>query len=407
MQYSISLGCYINLIGTYSIYSNYICKLLPEKKCFDGCRDYNYSYLFFHSEINYELIYSLQPTHVQLRDKKGKSMDRPISHTPLSEDSESPPPVQNKGFAESRRKSLPPAFLNEEMQRFQESRSKTVSYPFHSTRKPKYPTHSSQDSVEEYDPPHEMDRTSLNESLGPVYPKRGMSRNYSHGHALNQLRQDLKDKLHPPQSVQAAWRSNPGSQNPSRQGSRIASSTSTRNSLMQSGLEDLHDEDEPEIIFHPAKTQNLAKSQTLPRDFTVASKKLFSATSPEAEDGTHLPSLHPPLPSRGGRRHVTTDHLHKRQNGFRLNSGDAFSINSDCSIDEILTEIQRVASNIKMRERELNGNMLSCNWKGVRFSVSVQKQGSHCQLRFKWFSGGDLSTYKEICEKFMRRLKLT
>ncbi len=334
-------------------------------------------------------------------------MDRPISHTPLSEDSESPPPVQNKGFAESRRKSLPPAFLNEEMQRFQESRSKTVSYPFHSTRKPKYPTHSSQDSVEEYDPPHEMDRTSLNESLGPVYPKRGMSRNYSHGHALNQLRQDLKDKLHPPQSVQAAWRSNPGSQNPSRQGSRIASSTSTRNSLMQSGLEDLHDEDEPEIIFHPAKTQNLAKSQTLPRDFTVASKKLFSATSPEAEDGTHLPSLHPPLPSRGGRRHVTTDHLHKRQNGFRLNSGDAFSINSDCSIDEILTEIQRVASNIKMRERELNGNMLSCNWKGVRFSVSVQKQGSHCQLRFKWFSGGDISTYKELCEKFMRRLKLT
>ena len=332
-------------------------------------------------------------------------MDRPISHPPLNEDPESPPPVQNKGFADSRRKSLPPAFLNEQMRQFRECRSKKNSYAFPSTRKPKHTTYASQDSVEEYDPLYELDRASLNESLGPVYPKKGMSRNYSHGHALNQLRQDLKNKLHPPQSVQVAWRSNPGS----RQGSRITSSTSTRNSSMQSGLDE--DEDELETMFHPAKAQTLPRSREKKNGMensTVPSIRLHSPTSPEATelDGTRLPSLHPPLPSRGGRRY-TADSLPKRPNGFRLNSGDAFNINSDLSVDEILTEILRVASNVKMRERELNGSTLSCNWKGVRFNMSVQKQGSQCQLRFKWFSGGDLSTYKELCERFMRKLKLT
>ncbi len=292
------------------------------------------------------------------------------------------------------------------MRQFQESRPKKISYPFPSTRKPKHSTFTSQDSVEEYDPPAEMDRASLNQSLGPVYPKKGMPRNYSHGHALNQLRQDLKNKLHPPQPVQAAWRSNPGS----RQGSRITSSTSTRNSSMQSGLDE--DEDELEIMFHPAKARTFPREKKNGMEngnsSTVPSLRLHSPTSPEATelDDTHLPSLHPPLPSRGGRRY-TADSLPKRPNGFRLNSGDAFNINSDLSVDEIITEILRVASNVKMRERELNGSTLSCNWKGVRFSMSVHKQGSQCQLRFKWFSGGDLSTYKELCERFMRKLKLT
>ncbi len=338
---------------------------------------------------------SLQPTQVSLREKKGREglSEQPFSHPPLNEDQEIPPPVipEARLPREQRRLSLPPTVLNDQMKRFHESRehrTRKISPISNSSRKPKFSMYTSQDNVEEHD---EMDY--LNESLSPVSPSRGMSRNYSHGHALNQLRQDLKDKLHPPQAVQTAWRSNPGSRNPSRHGSRIPSSTLTRHAPTQGGLEEVQDDEESAIEFHTVK------SKTLPRNF-----KGFASL--DADGGTHLPSLHPPPPSRGGRHHMPTDHLHTRTNGLKQNSGDTFNIKTDRSIDEILTEMLRVATNVKMRESELHGNTLKCNWKGVRFAINVYKQGAIYQIKFKWFSGGDLHTHKELCEKFIRKLKL-
>lgn len=341
----------------------------------------------------------MQPTHVQLRDKKGRdgSTDRPFSHPPLNEDPESPPPlIQEKPLtrADRRRSSLPPAFLNEQMKKFQESRNRSKKgQTLPDLHEPRY---SSQVSTEEE--PEGCDVEHLNESHGPTFPYRGMSRNYSHGHALNQLRQDLKDKLHPPQAIQTAWRSNPGSRNPSRHGSRMPSSTLRHPPTQPSGLEELQDEEEPSIIFHSVK------SKTLPRNFT---SKKGSVSIDSADDVPHLPSLHISPPSRGGGRHMTADHMPTpRTNGFKLNSGEIFNISTDRSADNILSEILRVASNVKMRESERHGHFLNCSWKGIRFGINVHKQGAVCQLKFKWFSGGDFPSYKDLCEKFMRKLKL-
>lgn len=273
------------------------------------------------------------------------------------------------------------------MKQFRASHNRTRKVsPFRS----KYSSHGSQDSVEE------QDATEADHLGSHLHPPKGMTRNYSQGHELDLLRQDLKDKLHPPQAVQAAWRSNPGSRNPSRHGSRITSSTLKRHAPTEKSLDELQDEESAPIMFHTVK------SKTLPRNF--ASKK--GSVSLDADDGTHLPSIHPPPASRGGGRHMTTDHLPTRTNGFKQNSGDIFNVSTDRSVDEILGEILRVASSVRMKESELYGHTLNCNWKGVRFGVNVHKQGAVCQVKFKWFSGGDLSSYRDLCEKFMRKLKL-
>lgn len=253
-----------------------------------------------------------------------------------------------------------------------------------------------------------MDLTTPDRILGPIFPpSKGMARNYSHGHALNQLRQDLKDKLHPPQ---AAWRSNPSSRNPSRHGSRIPSSTSRTSSIntsLQGGLDEVELEDEEPIIFHPTTAHKISreKAKTLPRNFST-NKKTFIMHSPESTE-PRLPALSPPPPTRGGGRQMTSNHLPTRKNGFKQNNNELFSVHTDLSIDEIMGETLRVVDKAKMREHELSGQTLNCCWKGIRFSIEVLKRDSVCQFKFNWFSGGDISGYKNLCEGFMRRLKLS
>ena len=365
-----------------------------------------------------------------LRERRGREgvADHALSHPPFEErpDLGSPAESERPALGHPRRKSLPPAVLENEVKHFQEHRKlkKANTVTLTNSQGVKKPTEyrSPELSIEEHDPPYELDSyhaphepaispihqpaRTLNDHIGQAFPpNKSLPRNYSHGHALNQLRQDLKDKLHPP-PTQTAWRSQPASRNHSRHGSRIPSSTSTRNSSIQSGLEDLHDEEEDPIIFHNVK------SKTLPRNFGL--KKLLSRDtvgSLSQDDGTHLPALstpHHPPPTRGGGRHPSSDMTPHRRNGLRASSGDKYQVNTDLSIDAVLTEVLRVAGNLKMRESELQGHTLSCYWRGVRFKLSVQKDRYETyHFVFRWDSGGDLSKYSELCERFMKKLKLS
>ena len=175
---------------------------------------------------------------------------------------------------------------------------------------------------------------------------------------------------------------------------------------MHSGLEDFQDEEEDPIVFHDVK------SKTLPRNFGL--KKLLSRDpvgSTSQDDSTHLPALstpHHPPPTRSGGRHPPSDFTSHRRNGLPASSRDKYQVNTDLSIDEVLAEVLRVASNLKMRESELQGHTLLCCWKGVRFKLSVQKDRyDTCHFMFRWDSGGELSKYSDLCERFMKKLKLS
>ena len=265
--------------------------------------------------------------------------------------------------------------------------------------------HRYQNVVEDSDPPYEFDyTTSPTEPLAAVPPHgKGMPRNYSHSHALNQLRKDLRDKLHPV-PVSNAWHSNPvsrnHSRNPSRSGSRVPSSTSTRGSgSTTSGLGEVDDEDD--IVFHPVKTNSLPR--------TSQGGKLFSLVPSNAEVETHLPSLslnpHHPPQSRAGRR--AYPEMATRKNGHVLLSKDALDIQTDLSLDAILSEVLRVSSNLKMRECEQIGNAITCTWKGVRFKVSVSKDHHDaCRINFQWYSGGDLVIFKDLRDRLVGKLNL-
>lgn len=221
-------------------------------------------------------------------------------------------------------------------------------------------------------------------------PENGMTRNYSQGHALNQMRKELRDKLHPP-TVNNAWHSNPNSRtqsrNPSRHGSRIPSSTSPSGG---SNINSLDAEDDEEDIFHTVKTQTLSKPSQ--------GNKIF----PELNNEMHLPSLQQPQTRAG-----TRDHMQVRKNGYHLPTNDVKEFKTDLSIDAILSEILRVASNMKMRESEQIGNTINCSWKGVRFKLTIYKHHHDaCRISYQWSSGGDLATFRGHCERLTNKLQL-
>lgn len=377
-----------------------------------------------------------QPANVPLRDKRGRegNKDRAISHPPFN-DVVTTPPEPNMGKRFGRRNTMPTEVLENQLTEFREQHQKkstepprikpwqahtlprqSNSLPRQSTTlprpraaHPKYETpnhleknHRYHNVVEDYDPPYEFDYpTSPTEPLATSPPQgKGMPRNYSHSKALNQLRRDLREKLHP-LPVSNAWHSNPGShthsRNPSRPASRAPSSTSTRGSgSTTSGLGEPDEDDD--IVFHPVKTNTLTR--TSPGD------KLFPLVSPDADVETRLPSLSPHhLPqSRAGRR--TYPEMPKRKNGYVM-TNDAVEIQTDLSLDAILSELLRVTSNIKMRESEQIGNAITCSWKGVRFKVSVSKDHHDvCRINFQWYSGGDLNTFKELRDRLVKKLRL-
>lgn len=79
-------------------------------------------------------------------------------------------------------------------------------------------------------------------------------------------------------------------------------------------------------------------------------------------------------------------------------------IKTDLGVDAIMSEILRVASNLKMKEFEEGArNTVICLWKKIRFSITVTKdmRNGACRLNFQWLSGGDHKSYTDICRKMM------
>lgn len=61
-----------------------------------------------------------------------------------------------------------------------------------------------------------------------------------------------------------------------------------------------------------------------------------------------------------------------------------------------------------MRELEQKSSTLTLSKHGVRFQVTASKDDRYgvCRLQFQWLSGGDLRTYKSLCEQIFKQMQL-
>jgi len=129
---------------------------------------------------------------------------------------------------------------------------------------------------------------------------------------------------------------------------------------------------------------------------------MFQLHSPEEEEGLHFPTIPNRVRKRSpeGEVHKAPHH---RTNGFLHHHGEHV-IKTDLGVDAIMSEIIRVASNLKMREFEERArNIIICLWKKIRFSITVARdtRNGTCHLNFQWLSGGDHKSYTDICRKMM------
>ena len=194
---------------------------------------------------------------------------------------------------------------------------------------------------------------------------------------------------------------------PSRSGSRQPSGTmrqapsigAIHNRTVSFDIDDLSSTDKDDLIFHPVE------SNTLPR-----SNKRFTLGSPAAsitDTSSHLPSITEKNPSSSwNKRRYYSDSFQERKNGYTTRSID---IKTELNTNEVLTEILRAAHSLKMREVEqVSGSKILCTWSGIKFqlSISTNKDYSNCKLMFHWISGGDLTSYKEKCDRLLKKIKL-
>lgn len=247
-----------------------------------------------------------------------------------------------------------------------------------------------------------------------------MKRNhYSHSHALSEIRRDLKNTLHPPESVTKAWHSNPttrmssrnpsrhGSRNPSRTPSRVPSGTFAHTPLSGSShLEDIIDDDVEDLTFHEVE------SHTLVIDNHSQRKRAFSIggdSTETLEENDHLPSLPSPQhgvppPTYGGRRRAHSDisGLGQHRNGFQSHVV-TLELPTDLDTDAVVMEFVRVAKYLKMGHLISSKSMVGGVLKGMHIQIHIKKDHYRgCHVTFQWISGGnDFHAYKEVCENFM------
>ena len=271
-------------------------------------------------------------------------------------------------------------------------------------RKPLFSDRSPSPTHDDYE--HPLVRPDTH--LAPIRPPRTMPRNYSQPQTLYQLKQDLKSHLPQPQTP--AWHSQPSSRVGSRNPSRASSRNTSRNTSCTSSnasvsippeLTELDDNDDLE--FHDAHSyiaNNKHTHQTLMKRNTFPSIEVTDA---------HFPTI-PEQSSKTSRK--TSDPRNSRRttgrNGFLSPAGD-IEIRTDLPTVAILSEVIRVASNLKMREFDQNSlNTVTCLWKGVRFLITVIKEriGNICRLNFQWLSGGDHKAYLDICDQIVKRVTL-
>lgn len=280
-----------------------------------------------------------------------------------------------------------------------------TQYNFQRTQSPQDPY--------EYDlPPHTPEITGL----APVHPPPTLKRNsYSHSHALNQIRHDLNNKLYPPDTKTAAWRSNPGSRtssrNPSRHGSRSHSQNPSCNPSRApslsgfSYLNDIIDDDVEDLTFHEVESHTV----TIPErgNKERQRRKGFSIATGPTEEDNHLPSL--PSPQHAGlppRRQRALSDVSDRRNGF-LSQAVTFELQTDLDTNAIIAEFLHVAEVLKMRDLISGKSTIMGVLKGVRIQINVQKdQSGVCCTTFQWISGGDLKSYKEVCDNIIERTNL-
>lgn len=241
--------------------------------------------------------------------------------------------------------------------------------------------------------------------LSPVHHSRPGT-NAQNRAQINQLRENLEKTLHPPPASTKAWYSNPpsqiGSKNPSRQGSRNPSRAASRhpsgplNRIAPYTSE--HDKQE-ELVFHQVD------SHTLPK-YGKRNSALYSDVTDE-ELERHLPPLQAKPPTRASRRtHHSETQVPRRKNGYLTEPG-FIEAKTDLSEDAIVSEVLRVAENMKMREIEQTApNIVMCLHKGIRLQVMVHKEKTGlCRLMYQWLSGGEHDAYKSICDSLTRFIK--
>lgn len=263
----------------------------------------------------------------------------------------------------------------------------------------------------EFDIPHRPET-----QLAPIRHPPTLPRNsYSHPKELFQLRQNLRDQLHPPTSrTTPAWHSNPSSRNSSRQPSRAGSRNPSyvtsqdhsnsslshppppHHNLTSSELTDPDNMDD--IQFH----QVASYTTTVSPKHAPVKQAMVQLHSPEEEEGLHFPTISNRVRKRSpeGEVHKAPHH---RTNGFLHHHGEHM-VKTDLGVDAIISEILRAASDLKMREFEERArNTIICLWKKIRFSITVTKdmRNGACRLNFQWLSGGDHKSYTDICRKMM------
>ena len=281
-----------------------------------------------------------------------------------------------------------------------------------------YRAHSPQDPYE-YDLPHHTEITDLS----PVRPPTShLTRNgYSHSHALNQIRQDLNQTLHPPATK--AWHSNPttrkssrepsrhGSKNPSRNPSRAPSGSSIRTPLSGSSQLDIIDDDVEELMFHDVESHNFAipegdKQRRRLREFSSG-----SGSSGTMEEDDHLPHVQQPPHygqpphSRHGRQRTMSD-VSDMRNGF-LSQAVTFDFQTDLDTEAVVTKLVQVSELLKMRELVRTHGVVTGVLKGVRIRIQTKRDNRGCcHIAFQWMSGGDFKSYQDVCDSYIQRTRL-
>lgn len=254
----------------------------------------------------------------------------------------------------------------------------------------------------EYSLPNPPGPAAKSDDLAPIrHPPGRLRRNtFSTPAALNQLKHDLDSKLGPQNSsIPQAWHSNPSSRNPSRHGSRQPSSRMVREPSTHSRTSsfEIPEDSSIDIIeFHEVETS------TFPR--VSKKKRMFSIDSSDSiSESSHLPSIREGRSSSWSKKRSHSDTSPEKKNGYQSHKG----YRTELRVDEVLTEILRVATSLKMKEAEpVTGNRVVCTWGGVKIQISISKHDSVCTLVLQWISGGDNASYREKCEKLLKKIKL-
>ena len=213
--------------------------------------------------------------------------------------------------------------------------------------------------------------------LEPIQPTSLPRSSFSQPHDLCHLgnEHDIHRGLFP--YHKPAWNSQPASRNSSR--------ASSRNSLLLCNNPSISPTDEEDLHFHPVNSSN----------YKTPKHTMDSGL----HNDIHFPTI---VSSVKGMSKV-------KQNDLQSQSG-LYETHTELSAEAIEGEVLRVSSNlgVKMQSTDYrNTHTLTCQWKGLAFTVSISKltRSSFCRIKFQLVSG-DHDLFQNIIEKIVKQLKL-